>query len=71
MVDALSNVDMICQQLHIPVSRCERATCIKGHLAPSRAKMKVAFHQFQPTGLLEECSKCKILALILLLPLLW
>ena len=29
---------MICQQLHIPVSRCERATCIKGYLAPSGTK---------------------------------
>ena len=34
-------------------------------------KPKVAFHQFQPIGLLEEWSKCKILALILLFPLLW
>ena len=34
-------------------------------------KLKVAFHQFHPIGLLEEWSKCKILAFILLFPLLW
>ena len=34
-------------------------------------KLKVAFRQFHPIGLLEECSKCKVLAFILLLPLLW
>ena len=34
-------------------------------------KLKVAFHQFHPIGLLEEWSKCKILALILLFALLW
>ena len=34
-------------------------------------KLKVALHQFHPIGLLKEWSKCKILAFILLLPLLW
>ena len=34
-------------------------------------KLKVAFHQFHPIGLLEEWSKCKILAIILLFPFLW
>ena len=34
-------------------------------------KLKVGFHQFHPIGLLEEWSKCKILAFILLFPLLW
>ena len=29
-------------------------------------KLKVAFHQFHQIGLLEEWSKCKILAFILL-----
>ena len=29
-------------------------------------KLKVAFHQFHPIGLLEEWSKCKVLALVLL-----
>ena len=34
-------------------------------------KLKVAFHQFHPIGLLEEWSMCKILAFILLFLLLW
>ena len=34
-------------------------------------KLKVAFYQFHPIGLLEEWSKCKILVFILLFPLLW
>ena len=34
-------------------------------------KLKCAFHQFQPIGLFDEWSKCKILAFVLLLPLLW
>ena len=34
-------------------------------------KLKVGFHHFHPIGLLEEWSKCKVLAFILLLPLLW
>ena len=34
-------------------------------------KLKVAFHQFHPIGLLEEWSKCLILALFFFLPLLW
>ena len=34
-------------------------------------KLKVAFHQFYPIGLLEEWSKCKILAYNLLFALLW
>ena len=34
-------------------------------------KLKVAFHQFHPIGLLEEWPMCKILAFILLFLLLW
>ena len=34
-------------------------------------KLKITFHQFYPIDLLEEWSKCKILAFILLFPLLW
>ena len=40
---------------------------LRGKFAPLwRQKVKVAFHQFHPIGLLEEWPKCKILAFILL-----
>ena len=45
----------------------QRATCIKGQMWPLWSqKLKVAFHQFHPIALLEEWSKFKILAFILL-----
>ena len=45
---------------------------LRGKFSPHWSqKLKVAFHQFHPIGLLEERPKCKILAFILLLPLLW
>ena len=44
---------------------------VKGPLAPLGPKMKVAFHEFHPIGLLGEWSKYKILTSILLFLLLW
>ena len=45
---------------------------VRGKFGPLwRKKLKVAFHQFHPISLLEEWPKCKILAFILPLPLLW
>ena len=48
---------------------------LRGKFGPSGAKnwnqkLKVAFHQFHPIGLLEEWGKCKILAFFFTLPLL-
>ena len=45
---------------------------LKGKFGPLWSqKLKVAFHQFHPIDLLEEWFKWKILAFILLFPLLW
>ena len=44
---------------------------LRGEIGPLWSqKLKIAFHQFHPIGLLEEWSKCKILAFILHFPLL-
>ena len=45
---------------------------LRGKFGPLWSKkMKNAFHQFHPIGLLEEWSKCKIMAFVLPFPLLW
>ena len=52
---------------HRMIRVSERGTCIKGLIWPHiEPKLKVAFHQFLPIGLLEveEWFKCKILAFI-------
>ena len=57
----------LASQTHI-----KRIRALRGKFGPLWSqKLKVAFHQFNPIGLLEEWPKCKILAFILLFPLLW
>ena len=43
----------------------KRVCALRGKFGPFwRQKLKVAFHQFHPIGLLEEWFKCNILAFI-------
>ena len=49
----------------------QRGTCIKGQICPPppppwSQKLKVAFQHFHPIGLLEEWSKCRIQAFVIL-----
>ena len=65
---AIKGQQLVVQKIEI-CSRNKGVHALRGFFAPpSRAKkLKVAFHQFHPSVLLEEYPKCKILAFIFLL----